>query len=100
MLGVNPKHILWTLLFLTLYDTEHNSAQRLGNVVGKTYPKWSELFVIVISYLECEVVSTHPDNASPQREYCTLANLSLVISYSHRLYGTIDFLAIVATRHW
>ena len=28
---VNPKHILWALLFLTVYDTEHNSAQRLGN---------------------------------------------------------------------
>ena len=72
--GVNPKHILWALLFLTVYDTEHNSAQRLGNVSKKTYRKWSELFVIAISYLECEVVSTHPDNAIPHCEYCTLAN--------------------------
>ena len=72
--GVDPKHILWALLFLTVYDTEHNSAQRLGNVDEKTYRKWSELFVIAISYLECEVVSTHPDNAIPHCEYCTLAN--------------------------
>ncbi|KAL3792212.1 hypothetical protein ACHAW5_004087 [Stephanodiscus triporus] len=54
--GVDPKHILWALLFLTVYDTEHNSAQRLGNVDEKTYRKWSKLFVIAISYLECEVI--------------------------------------------
>ena len=35
--GVDPKHILWALLFLTVYDTEHNSAQRLGNMDEKTY---------------------------------------------------------------
>ncbi len=72
--GVNPKHILWALLFLTVYDTEHNSAQRLGNVDKKTYRKWSEVFVIAISYLECKVVSTHPDNAFPHCEYCALTN--------------------------
>jgi hypothetical protein len=63
--GVNPKHILWALLFLTVYDTEHNSAQRLGNVDEKTYRKWSELFVIAISYLECKVVGTHPNQRFP-----------------------------------
>ncbi len=72
--GVNPKHILWALLSLTVYDTEHNRAQRLGNVAEKIYRKWSKLFVIAISYLECEVVSTHPDNAFPHHEYCALAN--------------------------
>ncbi|KAL3791578.1 hypothetical protein ACHAW5_000881 [Stephanodiscus triporus] len=45
---VDPKHILWALLFLTVYNTEHNSAQRLGNVDEKTYRKWSKLFVIAI----------------------------------------------------
>ena len=63
--GVDPKHILWALLFLTVYDTEHNSTQRLGNMDEKTYRKWSELFVIAISYLECEVVSTHPNQRFP-----------------------------------
>jgi hypothetical protein len=72
--GVDPKHLLWALYFLTVYDTEHNSAHSLGKVDEKTYRKWSELFVDAISYLECEVVSTHPDNAIPHCEYCTLAN--------------------------
>jgi hypothetical protein len=53
--GLDSKHILWALLFLTVYDTEHNSSQRLGNVDEKTYCKWSKLFVIAISYLEYEV---------------------------------------------
>jgi hypothetical protein len=57
--GVDRKHILWALLFLTVYDTEHNSSQRLGNVDEKTYRKWSKLSVAAISYLECKVLSTH-----------------------------------------
>lgn len=56
--GVQPKHLLWGLLFLTTYDTEENLAQRVGNVDEKTFRKWSRLFVDAISYLECEVVSS------------------------------------------
>ncbi|KAL3795507.1 LOW QUALITY PROTEIN: hypothetical protein ACHAW5_011307 [Stephanodiscus triporus] len=56
--GVDPKHLLWALYFLTVYDTEHNSAHSLGKVDEKTYRKWSELFVDAISYLECEVYSS------------------------------------------
>jgi hypothetical protein len=54
--GVDPKHLLWALYFLTVYDTEHNSAHSLGKVDEKTYQKWLELFVDAISHLECEVV--------------------------------------------
>ena len=56
-MGVDPKHLLWALYFLTVYDTEHNSSQRVGKVDEKTYRKWSELFVEAISWLEYEVVS-------------------------------------------
>jgi hypothetical protein len=56
-MGVHPKHLLWALCFLTVYDTEHNSSHRVGKVDKKTHRKWSELFVEAISYLECEVVS-------------------------------------------
>ena len=56
-MGVHPKHLLWALCFLTVYDTEHNSSHRVGKVDKKTHQKWSELFVEAISYLECEVVS-------------------------------------------
>jgi hypothetical protein len=56
-MGVDPKHLLWALYFLTVYDTEHNSSQRVGKVDKKTYRKWLELFVEAISWLEYEVVS-------------------------------------------
>jgi hypothetical protein len=40
--GVHPKHLLWALYFLVVYDTEHNSSQMMGKVDEKTYPKSSE----------------------------------------------------------
>jgi hypothetical protein len=55
--GVDPKHLLWALCLLTVYDTEHNSSHRVGKVDKKTYRKWLELFVEAIWYLEYEVVS-------------------------------------------
>jgi hypothetical protein len=95
--GIDPKHILWALLFLTVYVTEHNSSQRLGNVDEKTYCKWSKLFVVAISYLECKVVSTHPIQHFFPREYCALSQL--IPCNSYRSYGTINFWVILATRH-
>ncbi len=95
---IDPKHIMWALLFLTVYDTECNSSQRLGNMDEMTYRKWSEFFVIAISYLECKVVSTHPIQHFFPREYCALSQL--IPCNSHRSYGTIDFWAILARRHW
>jgi hypothetical protein len=55
--GVEPKHLLWGLHFLAVYDTEENSSQRVGQVDEKTFRKWAHLFVKAISYLESEVVS-------------------------------------------
>jgi hypothetical protein len=36
-MGIDPKHLLWVLCFLTVYDTEHNSSHRVGKVDEKTY---------------------------------------------------------------
>lgn len=60
--GVEPKHLLWGLIFLNIYDTEENIALRVGDVDEKTFRKWSHLFVDAISYLECEVVSSYFNN--------------------------------------
>jgi len=57
--GVQPKHLLWGLLLLTVYETEENSAQRAGNVDEKTFRKWSHLFVEAMSFLEFDVVSSY-----------------------------------------
>jgi hypothetical protein len=42
--GVDPKHLLWELYLLIVYDTGHDSVHSLGKVDEKTYRKWSELF--------------------------------------------------------
>ena len=55
--GVEEKHLLWSLRFLRVYDTEENGACAVGKVDEKTYRKWTFLFVEEISYLESEVVS-------------------------------------------
>ena len=55
--GAKMVHLLWTLMFLRLYDTEDILAARVG-VVEKTYRKWVWLFIDLISYLEVDVVSS------------------------------------------
>jgi len=94
--GVTPKHLLWGLYFLAVYDTEHNSSHAVGKVDEKTYRKWSELFVKAISYLEYEVVSF----------FLTInilrpppVNSSLVL-LPNRSCGTINIWAILAKRRW
>ena len=95
-MGVHPKHLLWALCFLTVYDTEHNSSHRAGKVDKKTHQKWSDLFVEAISYLEYKVVSFFLTmnilRPSP-------VNSSLVL-LPNRLCGTIDIWAILVTRRW
>ena len=54
--GAKKKHLLWTLLFLRLYDTEEILAAKVG-AVEKTYRKWVWLFVDLISYLQVDIVS-------------------------------------------
>jgi hypothetical protein len=92
--GVAPKHLLWGLYFLTVYDTEHNSSHALGKVDKKTYRKWSELFVEAISFLEYEVVSF---SLATMFSWPTPVDSSLELS---RSCGTIDIWAILGTRRW
>ena len=54
--GVKMKHLLWTLLFLRLYDTEEVLAAKVGTG-EKTYRKWVWMLIDIISYLRVDVVS-------------------------------------------
>ena len=94
--GVTPKHLLWGLYFLAVYDTEHNSSHAVGKVDKKTYRKWSELFVKAILYLKYKVVSfflTMNILRPPP------VNSSLIL-LPNRLCGTIDIWEILVTRRW
>jgi hypothetical protein len=55
--GGRPQHLLWAILFLTLYDTESVHA-RIAQVDEDTFRKWSWLYIKKLSYLEDLVVST------------------------------------------
>ena len=53
--GVKLKHLLWALLFMKIYGTEHFHSSLTG-VDEKTFRKWSWIFVDAIADLEYEVV--------------------------------------------
>lgn len=55
--GHKPKHILWMLIFLKLYDQEEINSVKVGGVDEKTFRKWTWLFIEATSYLEYPVVS-------------------------------------------
>ena len=73
--GVQLKHLLWGLLFLTTYDTEETLAHR-AKVYEKTFRKWSRFFVVAISYLECDVVSSSSSSSS-----------SIIVTFMCRVSG-------------
>lgn len=52
-----PKHLLWALMFLRLYNTEHIHA-RLAGVDEKTFRKWSWAFVREIAKIQlvCNII--------------------------------------------
>jgi len=56
-----PKHLLWALLFLTVYAEESQMAKLVGKegkaVDEQTFRKWSKIFVERIAFLVSEVVS-------------------------------------------
>ena len=54
--GVQFKHLLWALLFMKIYGTEHLHTSLVGGVDEKTFRKWSWIFIDAIADLECEVV--------------------------------------------
>ena len=53
--GVKAKHLLWALLFMKVYATEHIHAS-LAGCCEKTFRKWAWKFVNTISYLDSEMV--------------------------------------------
>ena len=57
MNNVEPKHILWTLMFLKLYGKEINVCSLSGGCDEKTFRKWVWKMIFEISDLEPEVVS-------------------------------------------
>ena len=60
--GVEPKHLLWGLLFVKVYFKELVLAGMVGCPDEKTFRKWSSLFVYHISWLEPEIVSDGVDD--------------------------------------
>ena len=48
--GAEPKHLLWALSFLKLYEVEEGRASRL-QVDEKTCRKWTKIFIRAISKL-------------------------------------------------
>ena len=46
-----PHHLLWALLFLKTYATEHVNAT-IAQVDEKTFRKWSWKFVVLLSELQ------------------------------------------------
>lgn len=49
--GPSPRHLLWALLFLKVYATEHVSAI-ISGVDEKTFRKWSWEFAALVSALK------------------------------------------------
>jgi hypothetical protein len=56
--GVSPKHLLWALLMMKVYDSEDVHCSIAGGVDPTTFRKWSWLFVEALSSLDAKVVRT------------------------------------------
>ena len=54
--GINPDHLLWTLIFMKGYDNEAKNAAAVGGVDEKIFRKWVWRFILEISFLEPLVV--------------------------------------------
>jgi hypothetical protein len=57
MRGTDPKHLLWTLLFLKCYATESVNSAIVG-VDEKTYRKWIWFYMEGMTQLHTHIVST------------------------------------------
>ncbi len=55
--GGHPRYLLWALMFLKLYATEHNHTLIAG-IYEKTFRKWSCLYLSPLAYLR--LVSIFP----------------------------------------
>ena len=56
LVNAEPKHLLWALVFLTLYCTEAVLTRLVGGVDNKTYRKWSNRFAGALSGLKQRVI--------------------------------------------
>jgi len=54
--NADPKHLLWSLLFLKQYSTEHVHAAQVG-VDVKTFRKWAWLYTGALAKLAPKLVS-------------------------------------------
>lgn len=54
--GMQPKHLMWTLLFLKVYDTEDVLSSRVGTT-RKTFRRWIWRVLLLIQTLKRRVVS-------------------------------------------
>ena len=52
-----PRHLLWSLLFLYKYYDEKSNCQIVGIKDPKEFRKWTWVFVKQIADLECDIVS-------------------------------------------
>ena len=54
--GVSPHHLLWALMFMKIYSSEHVHCAMADGVDEKTFWKWAWIFVLAIADLEYHVV--------------------------------------------
>ena len=54
--SAKPKHLLWTLIFLRLYDTEEILAAKV-DADEKTFRKWVWICIELMAYLQVDFVS-------------------------------------------
>ena len=55
--GAKYFHLLWALLFITLYESEQVLSGMVGGVDEKTYRKWTWIMLASICQLKQKVVS-------------------------------------------
>lgn len=56
------KHLLWALMFLKIYGTEHVMVKLAGCKSEKTFRKWTNVYIIALSNLTSSVVSSSAKN--------------------------------------
>jgi hypothetical protein len=84
-----PEHLLWSLMFLTTYDSESVLARAM-RVDEDTFRKWCWLYILKLSYLEFDVVSMLIVDF-----VVSSFLLFLTHCYNHRSIGTIALLMML-----
>jgi hypothetical protein len=55
--GAEPKHLLWTLLFLNVYASEDVLHNMVGTIKN-TYRKWTDIILVEVFGLKQKVVNS------------------------------------------